>query len=291
MNFLIWSNSMKKGLVLEGGAMRGLFTAGIIDVLMEEGIEFDGAIGVSAGACFGCNYKSGQIGRTLRYNLKYCKDPRMAGFRSLLLTGDIYGAEFCYRDIPKKLDIFDNEAFINSPMEFHVVATDIVTGKPVYHKCVDGYDNDLDWIRASASMPLVSRIVESDDMKLLDGGISDSIPLKYYQSIGYNKNLVILTRPEGYIKGPNKLMPLMKLRLRKYPNFIKTMANRHNDYNEAIRYIREEEQKGTTFVLCPDEELPISRVEHNPERIQNVYNIGREAAIRNLEGIKKFLEQ
>ena len=120
MYFLNGSYSMKKGLVLEGGAMRGIFTAGIIDVLMEEGIAFDGVIGVSAGACFGCNYKSGQIGRTLRYNLKYCKDPRMAGVRSLLLTGDIYGAEFCYRDIPKKLDVFDNEAFIASPRKFHV---------------------------------------------------------------------------------------------------------------------------------------------------------------------------
>jgi len=222
--------------------------------------------------------------------LKYCKDPRMAGIRSLLFTGDIYGAEFCYRDIPKKLDVFDTEAFIASPMEFHVVATDLNTGKPVYHKCVDGGDNDLDWIRASASMPLVSRIVEADGMLLLDGGISDSIPLKYYQSIGYEKNLVILTRPQNYVKGPNKLMPLMNLRLRRFPNFLKTMANRHNDYNEAIRYIRKEEQKGTTFVLCPDEELPISRVEHDPERIQNVYNIGREVAYRNLEKIKDFLE-
>ena len=280
---------MKKGLVLEGGAMRGLFTAGIIDVLMEEGIEFDGVIGVSAGACFGCNYKSGQIGRTLRYNLKYCKDPRMSGFRSLLFTGDIYGAKFCYRDIPKTLDIFDTEAFTASPIEFHVVATDLSTGKPVYHKCIDGGDNDLDWIRASASMPLVSRIVEVDGMKLLDGGISDSIPLQYYQSIGYEKNIVILTRPENYKKGPNKLMPLMRMRLGKYPNFVATMANRHNDYNESIRYIRQEEQKGTTLVLCPDEELPISRVEHDPERIQNVYHIGREIAYRNLEKIKEFL--
>jgi len=128
-------------------------------------------------------------------------------------------------------------------------------------------------------------------MKLLDGGISDSIPLKYFQSIGYEKNLVILTRPEGYVKDPNKLMPLMKMQLRKYPNFIKTMANRHNDYNDTIRYIREEEKKGNTYVLCPDEELPISRVEHDPTRIQNVYHIGREVAMKNLEKIKQFLEQ
>ena len=280
---------MKKGLVLEGGAMRGLFTAGILDVLMEENIEFDGVIGVSAGACFGCNYKSGQIGRTLRYNLKYCKDPRMSGFRSLIRTGDIYGAEFCYRMIPKELDIFDTKAFIDSPVEFHVVATDVNTGKPIYHKCTDGGDNDLDWIRASASMPLVSQIVTVEGRKMLDGGISDSIPLKYYQSIGYDKNLVILTRPREYVKTVNKLLPLMRIKLRKYPKFIETMASRHTDYNETLHYIREEEKKGTTFVLCPDAELPISRVEHDPERIQKVYEIGRQTAYKNIDRIREFL--
>jgi len=282
---------LKKGLVLEGGAMRGIFTAGIIDVLMEENIEFDGVIGVSAGACFGCNYKSKQVGRTLRYNLKYCKDPRMSGIRSLLFTGDIYGAEFCYRTIPKKLDVFDTEAFTQSPVEFHVVATDVTTGKPAYHKCIDGGDNDLDWIRASASMPLVSRIVNVDNRKMLDGGISDSIPLKYYQSLGYEKNLVILTRPRGYVKGENKLLPLIRLRLHKYPNLIKAMANRHIDYNDTIQYIFEEEKKGTTFVLCPDEELPISRVEHDPGRIQKVYEIGRQTATKNLERIREFINR
>ena len=282
---------MKKGLVLEGGAMRGLFTAGIIDVLMEENIELDGVIGVSAGACFGCNYKSRQIGRTLRYNLKYCKDPRMSGIRSLLFTGDIYGAEFCYRDIPKKLDIFDTKTFTDSPVEFHVVATDVNTGLPAYHKCTDGGDNDLDWIRASASMPLVSRIVDVDGRQLLDGGISDSVPLKYYQSIGYDRNLVILTRPRGYIKEKNKMLPLMRIRLRKYPNLLIAMENRHNDYNESIKYIWDAEKKGTTFVLCPDEELPINRVEHNPDRIQNVYDIGRQTAMKNLDKIKEFFSQ
>ncbi len=282
---------MKKGLILEGGAMRGLFTAGILDVLMEENVYFDGVIGVSAGACFGCNYKSKQIGRTLRYNLKYCNDPRMSGFKSLLLTGDIYGAEFCYRSIPKELDIFDTDTFTNSPVEFHVVATDVNTGLPVYHKCSDGGDNDLDWIRASASMPLVSRIVEINGRQLLDGGISDSIPLAYYQSIGYDRNLVILTRPKNYVKGKNKLLPLMRMRLSKYPNLITAIANRHNDYNKTLEYIWNEEQKGNVFVICPDEELPISRVEHNPDRIQNVYDIGRQTAIKNLEKIKMFLEK
>lgn len=281
---------MKKGLILEGGAMRGIFTAGILDVLMEENIEFDGVIGVSAGACFGCNYKSKQIGRTLRYNLKYCKDPRMSGVRSLLRTGDIYGAEFCYRTIPKELDVFDTETFIQSPVEFHVVATDVHTGKPAYHKCTDGGDNDLDWIRASASMPLVSRFVDVEGSRMLDGGISDSIPLKYYQSIGYDRNLVILTRPKGYVKEENKLLPLMRMQLRKYPKLIEAMANRHIDYNETVQYIWAEEKKGTTLVICPDEELPISRIEHDPERIQNVYDIGRQTAMKNLDKIEAFLE-
>ena len=169
---------MKTGLVMEGGALRGLFTAGVIDVLMENGITFDGAIGVSAGATFGCNIKSGQIGRAIRYNVKLCKDRRYFSFWSLILTGNLFGKNFCYHKIPEKIDPFDNDAFEKNPMEFYLVCTDVETGKPVYKKCdrLDG--GNLEWVRASASLPLVSEIVEIDGMKLQDGGISDSIPLK-----------------------------------------------------------------------------------------------------------------
>ena len=192
------------GLVLEGGAMRGLFTAGVMDVMLEHGITYDGMIGVSAGAAFGCNYKSKQIGRVLRYNTKYCKDPRYCSVLSLLLTGNLYGAKFCYHTIPEKLDLFDNETFEKNPMEFHVVATDIEKGNAVYEK-FDVCDNRcLEWIRASASLPLVSKIVKTDGYKLLDGGLSDSIPVKYFQSISYDKNVVVLTQPEGYVKEINK---------------------------------------------------------------------------------------
>ena len=211
---------MKIGLVLEGGAMRGMYTAGVLDVLMENDIKVDGTIGVSAGACFGCNYKSRQIGRSIRYNLKYCRDPRYISIRSLLFSGDIYNAKFCYEELPARLDPFDEETYRENPVEFYATCTDVLTGEPVYKQCLKGDDTEIEWFRASASMPLVSRIVEADGIQMLDGGISDSIPLKYYQSIGYEKNLVILTRPEGYVKGPNKLMPLMRMRLRKYPNFI-----------------------------------------------------------------------
>ena len=149
---------MKTGLVMEGGAMRGMFTAGVTDVMLENGMEFDGAIGVSAGAVFGCNYKSKQIGRTIRYNTKYCKNPRYASFWSLFLTGNFYGKKFCYRTLPKKLDVFDTETFQKNPMEFYVVCTDVETGKPVYRNCITGLEEDLTWIRASASMPIASII-------------------------------------------------------------------------------------------------------------------------------------
>ena len=169
---------MKKGLIMEGGAMRGMFTAGVIDVLMENKIIFDGAIGVSAGAAFGSNIKSGQIGRAIRYNLKYCRDKRYCSLYSLFKTGNLYGADFCYRILPTKLDIFDTKSFNKNPMEFYAVCTDVLTGKPVYKKIDAMEENYLEWFRASASMPLVSEIVKIGDLSLLDGGISDSVPLQ-----------------------------------------------------------------------------------------------------------------
>lgn len=167
---------MKTGLVLEGGAMRGMFTAGVMDVLMENGVDFDGVIGVSAGAAFGCNYKSKQIGRVIRYNTRFCADKRYGGLGSLVKTGDIYNTDFCYGTVPLELDPFDFTAYDANPQEFYVVCTDIESGQPVYHKYLGQSDHGFDWIRASASMPLVSRIVEIEGRKLLDGGIADSSP-------------------------------------------------------------------------------------------------------------------
>lgn len=279
----------KYGLIMEGGAMRGMFTAGVMDVLMENKIHFDGAIGVSAGAAFGCNLKSNQIGRVIRYNKNYCKDPRFCSIRSLIKTGDLYGAEFCYTTIPYELDLFDCEAYLNNPMDFYVVCTDVETGKPVYRKCITGRDEDLIWIRASASMPIASRVVEATGYKLLDGGISDSIPLEYFESLGYNKNVVILTQPKGYIKKPSKALPLIKASLKDYPNVYKTMQNRHNDYNETISFIEEKEKSGDVLVIRPPEKLPVGRVEHNPDKLQIAYDIGVKTALEQLEEIKSFI--
>lgn len=280
---------MKKGLILEGGAMRGLFTAGVIDVMMENNIEFDGAIGVSAGAVFGCNYKSHQIGRTFRYNTKFCKDPRYASFRSLLKTGDLYGVDFCYNQIPKTLDVFDTDTYKKSPMEFYVVCTDVETGKPVYKNCMTGDEKDIRWMRASASMPMVSRIVEIDGYKLLDGGMADSIPIRKFQKLGYEKNVIILTQPLNYVKKKNKMLPLLRIFLHRYPNIIRTMKYRHEIYNATTAYIRKLENQGKVLVIRPKQALNIAQVEHDPDELKRVYEIGRAEAMEQLDNIKKFL--
>ncbi len=280
---------MKTGLVLEGGAMRGMFTAGVTDVMMENGISFDGLIGVSAGAVFGCNYKSNQPGRVIRYNMKYCNHPKYCSFRSLLLTGDLYGADFCYRELPNKLDLFDLETYAKNPMEFYVTCTDVTTGKAVYQKCDTADETDLDWFRASASMPLVSRIVEVGGYKLLDGGIADSIPLKQFQSMGYEKNVVILTQPKDYVKKKNSIIPLARLALFKYPALVQAMAERHLCYNETLSYIKEQEKAGKVLVIQPEESLPVGHVEHNPEKLRVVYELGRKEGEKQLSAIQSFL--
>ena len=281
---------MKHGLVMEGGAMRGLFTAGVIDVMMEQNIVFDGAVGVSAGAVFGGNYKSHQIGRVLRYNLAFCQDPRYCSMRSRIKTGDLFGADFCYRELPDQLDVFDKEAYANPPMDFYVVGTDVRSGRAVYHNCRKGDYEDLDWMRASASMPLASQIVSVGNRNLLDGGIADSIPLKFMQTQGYAKNVVILTQPLDYVKKKNKLMPLMKVVYRQYPNLLGTMARRHEVYNQATAYVREQEALGNVFVIRPEAPLDIHRVEHDKEKIQAVYDLGRATAEERLDALRAFLQ-
>lgn len=280
---------MKKGLILEGGAMRGMFTAGAIDVMMEHGIDFDGVIGVSAGAAFGCNYKSGQIGRVIRYNTRFCRDKRYSGLGSLLRTGDLYNAAFAYGEVPLKYDLFDFDAFYQSPMEFYVVCTDIETGRPVYHLYTGMEDHGFDWIRASASMPIVSRIVSIDGQQLLDGGISDSIPVRYFEKIGYDRNVVILTQPADYEKKKNPLLPLIRMKYAKYPKLIEAMTFRHMIYNQTIAYIQKQEKEGKLFVIRPEASLPIKKTERDPQRLQQVYEIGRSVASQQLDALKQFL--
>lgn len=280
----------KRGLILEGGAMRGMFTCGVIDVLMENKIPFDGVIGVSAGAAFGCNYKSRQIGRPVRYSKTYCNDPRYVGVKSLLTTGNLYNVEFGYYVVPEQLDVFDTQTFKENPMAFHVVCTDAQTGKPVYHQCMEGDRQDIEWIRASASMPLVSKAVKLEGMDLLDGGISDSVPIKYYESQGYHKNVVVLTQPRDYRKNKMKGLGLMKVALAKYPRVLDALKVRHDVYNDTTQYVFEKEKQGDTFVIAPSESLNIGKVEKNPDELERVYQLGRQAMTGQLDNLKEFLK-
>lgn len=280
---------MRKGLVLEGGAMRGLFSAGVIDVMMEQGIDFDGLIGVSAGSSFGCNFKSRQPGRVIRYNLRFHNDPRYMGLRSLLTTGDLVGAEFAYHTLPLELDIFDSETFENNPMEFHLVCTDVITGQPVYYRMERVDYDSLEWLRASASMPIVTRPVKvNDGHLLLDGGISDSIPLKYFQSQGFERNIVVLTQPLDYRKQPTAKW-VFSLLMRKYPAIVQAMGRRHEMYNAQLDYIHQQATLGNTMIIAPSEPLPIGRVEMNPTKMQKVYFRGRATCDKLIPAIKKFL--
>lgn len=283
--------AMKKGLVLEGGAMRGLFSAGVIDILMENNLLPDGVIGVSAGAAFGCNIKSKQPGRVIRYNKKLAHDWRYASFRSLLTTGDYFGGEYAYHYMPRHLDYFDVETFNNNPMEFWAVCTNVGTGKAVYKRLMEVDDNCLEYIRASASMPIAARIVTVEGKKLLDGGIADSIPLRFFQEQGYNRNLVVLTQPANYVKEPNKLMPLMRLWLRRHPRIIRALEQRHIMYNNQLEYVRQEEKKSNTLVLRPETALTIGHLSHNPDDMQATYEHGRKVATKHLEEIKAFFSE
>ena len=270
--------------------MRGLRTAGVIDVMMEHGVQPDGLIGVSAGAAFGCNYKSRQVGRAIRYNTRFAKDPRYSGWKSLVTSGDYYNANFGYHVVPFEYDKFDIETFEKNPLEFTVVCTDVETGEAVYHK-MDHVDYDeLEWLRASASMPLASKVVEVQGHKLLDGGVSDSIPLEYYEQQGYDRNVVILTQPLGYQKEHNKLMPLMRLALRKYPRFLKALDERHLMYNQELEYVAEAERQRRCLVIRPDGPIPIGHLSHDPQQMRLVYDMGRKVGERYIDKIKEYYE-
>lgn len=280
---------VKTGLVLEGGSVRGIFTAGVLDVFLEHDITFDGVIGVSAGAIHGCSFLSGQKGRSIRYYMKYCSDPRFMSFSSLLKTGDLVGYDFCYHELPEKLDVYDNEAFIRSNVPFYAVCSNVETGKPEYLRMTDMF-RDIDILCASASMPYVSRIVKIGSNKYLDGGSTDSIPVEAFQKMGYEKNVVVLTRDIGYRKKPEMRL-LAKLMYRKYPSFAEAQANRYLNYNRTVERILELEKEGSIFVIRPSEPPAIGRMESDPEKVRQHYEKGREAALSAMPALKEWLQK
>ena len=280
---------MKIGLILEGGAMRGLYTAGVLDVFLDnKDIKIDTIIGVSAGALFGVNYKSRQKGRTLRYNLKYANDERYMGFKSLVKTGDIVNREFCYDEIPNKLDVFDNDTYKKTPEEFYAVVTNLDTGKPEYIK-IDDAQKDLEYLRASGSMPYVSKIVQIDGKKYLDGGTSDSIPVDEMMKMGVDKVIVVLTRPLEYRKKKSS-KKISKWYYKRYPNYIDTLNNRYKMYNSEVEKVISLEKDKKIFVIRPSRKVEIKRIERDTEKLQEMYDLGVEDAKNSLKDLKNYLE-
>lgn len=280
--------SEMKGLVLEGGGFRGMYTCGVIDVFMENGICFDEVVGVSAGAAFGCNIKSKQIGRALRYNKRFCRDSRYSGLKSFIKTGDLYNKEFAYGIVPTILDPFDTKTFRENPLKFTVVCTDIHTGNPVYHEIQNGDATDIEWIRASASIPIVSKPVKLDGYELLDGGVSDSIPVNWMLERS-DKTVIVLTRDKSYHNEPMKYIHLLKKAFKEYPNLQKALENRYIVYNKTLDEIEQLEREGKVFVIRPSKPIACAMIEKDPDHLQEIYDIGRRDALHYLEDLKKYL--
>ena len=282
-------NENKIGLVLEGGGHRGIYTAGILDVFTQNNISFDGIMGVSAGCIHGVSFLSGQIGRSVRYTTRFCNNPSYMSFKSLIKTGDFFNVDFCYYKLPETLDPFDNDAFDKNPTPFYAVCSDVKTGKAVYHKCDSVRGEKIKWIQASASMPLAAKIVKIDEGEFLDGGITDSIPIKKMQELGYSKNIVILTQEAGYRKKPNSLLPLIKRVYKKYPELINAIQNRHIIYNQQLDYLEEQEKLGNVIIIRPSQKPQAGRIEKDKEKILSTYNLGRNDAEKLLETVKNFI--
>jgi len=281
---------MKIGLVLEGGGMRGLFSAGVLDALLElKELSINGIVGVSSGALFGVNYVSKQKERAVRYNKKYADDKRYMGLHSWITTGNAVNKDFAFYELPYKLDVFDNETFKKAETDFYVVMTNVESGKPEYVLIEDAFAQ-MEYLRATSALPFASKIIEINGKKYLDGGISDSIPIDFCESLGYDKIIAVLTRPEGTYK-EDKLGFLYKLVYRKYPNLVNSLLNMATDYEKVLVKIKDLENKGKIFVVRPPEVLKIGRLEKNRDKIQKVYDTGLNTGLKELNNIVKYLNK
>ena len=278
---------MKTGLVLEGGAMRGMYTAGVLDVMLDEDIHVDGVIGVSAGVLFGVNYLSKQRGRSIRYNKRFNGDKRYMGMHSLFTTGNIVNTEFAYYTVPYELDVFEDETFMNSGVPFYAVVTNMQTGKPEYMQIHSVFDQ-MEVLRASASMPLVSKPVYLDGVPYLDGGIADSIPYEKMMEMGYDRIIVVLTRDFSYRKKSSSKLPA-ELRYHKYPEFRQTLEHRYEAYNASVAHLRWLEKQGKVFVIRPSAPIGIKRIEKDADKLQEVYELGLHDGEHSIHALQEYL--
>ncbi|MBQ9870347.1 MAG: patatin family protein [Eubacterium sp.] len=279
------------GLVLEGGGMRGIYTSGVLDEFMERGVRVDGLVGVSAGILHGISYVSEQLGRNIRYFVKLRSNKRFMSLQSLIRTGNICETEFCYHEIPEVLAPFDNGTFVKNAkdLEVYSTATNLETGKAEYIRLLD-VERQIDALRASASMPLVSEIVEYDGMKLLDGGTADSIPIDFMRGKGFQRNIVVLTQTEGYQKKPDRTLPFMKWKYADYPEYIKAAEERYRKYNATLERLAEYEKNGSVLILRPSRDLGVGRTEKKVENLKRLYKLGRFDARNKMEEILEYVK-
>lgn len=280
---------MSIGLVLEGGAMRGMYTSGVLDVFLKNNIEVDGIIGVSAGALFGINYCSKQIGRALRYNKKYINDKTVdyMGLKTLLKTGNIVNKEFAFDELPFKLDVFDEKTFQKSKTDFYATITNVKTGLPEYVK-ITNTKKQMEVFRATGAMPFVSQMVKINNELYLDGALGDSIPVEKAKELGYEKIIVVLTRTLDY-KKKKPLEILAKIKYKEYPNLIEAINTRYIKYNDTIEKIIDLENKKEILVIRPTKNLKIKRIEHNIDKLQEMYDLGVSDCKKLLPKIKSFI--
>ena len=283
------STTLPVNLILEGGAMRGQFSSGVLDFFMDHELWMEHVIGVSAGALNGYHYVAGALGRSGYLNAKYCDDWRYLSLKSFAFTGNAFGAEFVFDEIPNILEPFNYDAFRNSPMKLTTVASNIETGEADYFTFGDPKD-DIDYLRASSAMPLVSHTIEVDGKKLLDGGPCDSVPLFYSILSGAQKHVVVLTQDETYIKPPNKLMALIRQRYSDYPYFCERMQHRHFEYNRIYRMLPQLHEQGSIFVIRPPKPVSVSNMEKDSAKLLDLYEIGYTEAAHNLDQLFRYLE-
>lgn len=280
---------MKVGLVLEGGAMRGMFTAGVLDIFLDHHIQIDGVVSVSAGALFGVNLLSKQRGRALRYNLQFLNDTRYISLKNWFSEGNIVSKNFAFYEVPFQHDIFDNQTFKHANIPFYATLTNVETGQAEYHLIEDVFAQ-METLRATSALPYFSKMVEINGQYYLDGAESDSIPVDFCQTLGFDKLIVILTRPAGYRKTPS-FKWLSQWVYRDYPNLVETMQNRYQKYNDTLDKIEQQHQTGEIFMIRPSQNLAIKRLENDPQKIQAMYDLGVQDAMSQLDSLLHYLAQ
>ncbi|WP_221568125.1 patatin family protein [Alkalihalobacillus sp. TS-13] len=277
------------GLVLEGGGMRGVYTAGVLEYFMEQDFYLPYVIGVSAGACNAASYLSRQFGRNKKVTIGFSKHPEYISLKNLWKKRQLFGMDLIFDEIPNKLVPFDYDKFHEAKERFVIGTTDCMTGEPVYFEKSEYMDQILPILRASSSLPFMAPVIEMENRCLMDGGISDPIPIRKSELDGNKKNILILTRNDGYIKQQSRMNWFTRKFYPTYEGLVNKMEKRFQVYNETMTYIKEKEKAGDVYVIRPTEPLKVSRIERNPVKLTALYDQGYQDAAKHLNALKEWI--